>query len=74
MLEVFLRGIADHPRLKRRVAERLRAIAEALWEHVAVRRELFLIDIVVEVTSVQGAAVVGIENKIDAGEQQIGRY
>jgi hypothetical protein len=76
MLGVLLRGIADRASLEQHVAERLRMIAEAPWERVAVRRELFFIDVVVEITSAEGAAVIGIENKIDAGEQpqQIGRY
>lgn len=76
MLRALLRGIVSYPRLERGVAERLRVISEAPWERVAVRRELFFIDVVVEITSAEGSAVIGIENKIDAGEQpqQISRY
>jgi PD-(D/E)XK nuclease superfamily len=42
---------------------------------VTVHREFFFIG-VVEITTAQDAAVIGIENKIDAGEQpqQIARY
>jgi hypothetical protein len=76
MLSVFLSGISKQSRLEQHVAECLRVIAEAHWERVVVHRELFWIDVVVEITSVQGTVVVGIENKVDAGEQpqQIGRY
>lgn len=46
------------------------------WTRVQVHRELFKIDIVIEIHSVAGVAVIGIENKIDAVEQrkQIARY
>ena len=51
-------------------------VAEAHLSRVTVRRELFRIDIVVEVDSLAGELVLGIENKIDAGEQpdQLKRY
>jgi hypothetical protein len=58
------------------LAGRLRAAAEGPFEGVTVHRERLLIDMVVEVPSPAGDIVVGIENKIDAGEQpeQIARY
>jgi PD-(D/E)XK nuclease superfamily len=82
MLGVLLREIAGIAGLEGHIAERLRAIAEAPWGRVAVHRErLFvdvmgLIDVVVEIVSAEGAMVVGIENKVDAGErwEQIARY
>lgn len=57
-------------------AEGLRKIANGPFERVAVRRESMLIDVVVEVSATSREAVIGIENKIDAGEQpeQIARY
>lgn len=51
-------------------------VSEAPMSRVAVRLELFRIDIVVEIDSPDGDMVLGIENKIDADEQprQIARY
>ena len=51
-------------------------VSEAPMSRVAVRRELFRIDIVVEIDSPDGDMVLGIENKIDADEQprHIARY
>jgi hypothetical protein len=51
-------------------------LSEAHLSRVAVRLELFRIDIVVEIDSLDGDMVLGIENKIDADEQprQIARY
>ena len=76
MLSVLLRELTDRLQPGGHVGEHLRMITEAQWERVTVHREFFLIDVVVEITSAQGAAVIGIENKIDAGEQpqQIARY
>jgi hypothetical protein len=48
----------------------------ARCERVTVHREYYFIDVVLEITTAQDAAVIVIENKIDAGEQpqQIARY
>jgi hypothetical protein len=76
MLRVLLEEVLEQGDLEPGLAGRLREIARAEWERVQVRRELFLIDVVVEVSSARGAAVIGIENKIGAGEQreQVARY
>lgn len=52
------------------------ASSAAPFAVVRVRRELARIDVVIEVGTAQGTVVLGIENKIDAGEQdgQVGRY
>ena len=57
-------------------ADIVHKVAEATLDRVAVRRELYRIDIVVEVDSPAGEIVLGIENKIDAAEQpdQLARY
>ena len=54
----------------------LHGVAEAPLSRVAVKRELYHIDIVVEVDSPAGEIVLGVENKIDAAEQpgQLTRY
>jgi hypothetical protein len=46
------------------------------WHQVLVHREIFRIDVVVQITAPFGGVVVAIENKIDADEQekQITRY
>lgn len=76
MLRTLLRSIAGHGNLDPGIADELSILAGADWKRVDVRRELFRIDVVVEVSSAQDTAVIGIENKIDAGEQhrQIARY
>ena len=53
----------------REIARALEQIAEGPFGRVAVHRESMLIDVVVELSGPAGEAVVGIENKIDAGEQ-----
>ena len=57
-------------------ADIVHQVAEATLSRVAVRRELYHIDIVVEVDSPAGKIVLGVENKIDAAEQpdQLARY
>ena len=57
-------------------ADIVHKVAEASLDRVAVRRELYRIDIVVEVDSPAGKIVLGVENKIDAAEQpdQLARY
>ena len=76
VLAALLRDMAARPGVDEPLAEKLRTAAEGPFERVAVHRERLLIDVVVEVDSPRGALVVGIENKIDAGEQpeQIARY
>lgn len=62
--------------IKSSAADKFRRVAEAPISRVVVRREVFRIDIVVEVNSSAGSIVLGIENKIDAAEQeeQLARY
>lgn len=82
ILRPLLREVADRIELEvagerdREAADKLRRIADGSFERVEVRRESMLIDVVVEVLGDPGEAVIGIENKIDAGEQteQISRY
>lgn len=70
--------LSSHPRGAEgaQTAEMLGKIAAAPFRRVSVRRESMLIDVVVEVSGPAGRAAVGIENKIDAGEQpdQLSRY
>ncbi len=56
--------------------QQLARILSARWTTVRVRREQYRLDITVEICSPAGNAVIGIENKIDAGEghQQLARY
>ncbi len=51
-------------------------IAGAPFGRISVRRESMFIDVVLEVSGPGGGVVIGIENKVDAGEQpeQIARY
>ncbi len=76
MLRVLLGRVLASGRIERGFAERLEEIASVPWDRVLVSRELFAIDLVVEIFSSRGDAVMGIENKIDAGEEQkqIARY
>jgi len=76
MLRVLLREIADRFQPRAYLGGCLRQIAEARCERVTVHREYYFIDVVLEITTAQDAAVIVIENKIDAGEQpqQIARY
>jgi len=57
-------------------ADIVHQVAEAPLNRVAVRRELYHIDIVVEVDSPAGEIVLGVENKIAVTEQpgQLARY
>ncbi len=76
VLAALLREMATRPGIDEPLAEKLRTAADESFERVAVHRERLLIDVVVEVDSPVVNLVVGIENKIDAGEQpeQIARY
>jgi hypothetical protein len=58
--------------LKRKLAK---AVSSS-WTKLRVRREVFRIDVVIEIFSSVGDFVIGIENKIDADEQrdQVARY
>ncbi len=51
-------------------------LACSTWSAIRVRRELFRIDIVIEILSPAGSLVIGIENKINAaeGQTQLARY
>ncbi len=75
-LGALVQEIARQPGLDEEVASALRDACRGPWTRVAVHRERMLIDVVVEVASSRGSVVVGIENKIDAGEQkkQLARY
>ena len=76
VLAALLREMAARPGVAEPLAEKLRTAAEGPFERVVVHRERLLIDVVVEIDSPRGDLVVGIENKINAGEQpeQIARY
>ena len=71
-----MRELVDRSLLEEHFAERLGTISQAPWYRLTVRRELFFVDIVIEITSADGAVVIGIENKINAveGMGQIARY
>lgn len=75
-LRATLRNLAAETNLDREKEAVVRTLVDASWLRARVHRELFLIDVVVEVASHLGNLVVGIENKIDAGEQelQLSRY
>lgn len=72
----LLREVAGRPGLDGGTADALRHIAGAPWTRVTVHTERMRIDVVVEVSSARGTAVLGIENKIDApeGSEQLARY
>lgn len=76
MLRALLGAVLGRAGLDPQIAARLDGIVRGSWGRVSVRREFFLIDVVVEIDAPSGACVIGIENKIDAGEQphQIARY
>jgi len=76
MLRVLLRGILSRNQFTNSIGERIRIILEDSWTEVTVHREFLHIDVVVYISCERGAAVIGIENKIDAGErpQQLRRY
>jgi hypothetical protein len=76
MLRVLLRGILSRNQFTNSIGERIRIILEDSWTEVTVHREFLHIDVVVCISCERGAAVIGIENKIDAGErpQQLRRY
>ena len=79
-LASLLEEVASSPDLDPATSRVFGAAAEGAWDRVAVRRERLLIDVVVElswkVPGEGGALVLGVENKIDAGEQpeQLARY
>jgi hypothetical protein len=75
-LRSLLRATAEGADLDEETADVLRAVAEAPWTRVAVHRERMHIDVIVEISSARGTVVLGIENKIDAGErpEQLARY
>lgn len=74
-LRNFLEEVAETSKTHQFYAPLKRLVA-AEWQRVTVRREVMRIDVVVEIHSSEGPAVIGIENKIDAGEQvqQLSRY
>jgi hypothetical protein len=76
MLRALIGRVLDGGGLDRVLEGRLGEVARASWQGVIVCLEQLFIDVVVEIFSSRGAAVVGIENKIDAteGERQIARY
>ena len=58
------------------VATAFGRIAAAPWSRTTVTRERFRVDILIEIESTAGTLVLGLENKIDAGEsaEQLARY
>lgn len=76
VMDTLLREISDRPGLDADIANALHSVAEGPWKRVVVHREHLFIDVVVEFASANGRFVLGIENKIDAGEQseQLSRY
>lgn len=76
VLRSLLQDILRVHNLDGGTGERMKAILDERWQRVEVRREFERIDIVVRIVSSGGAMVVGIENKIEAGEgeEQLGRY
>lgn len=75
-LRALLRGILRQQRLAGAAGERLHEVLAASWARVEVQREFQFIDLVVQITSSHLTVVIGLENKIDAGEgdEQLGRY
>lgn len=61
---------------KSELALRVEQVLAEPWARVATRLELFRVDVVIDIASPSGGLVVGIENKINAGEQtdQLARY
>jgi hypothetical protein len=76
MLRALLRGVSHREHLAGSTAELLQEALNVPWTNVFVEKEYRRIDIVVQITTSHQAFVVGIENKIDAGEghEQLGRY
>jgi hypothetical protein len=76
MLRALMGRVLEDGNLDRALEGRLGEIAWGSWHGVTVRLEQLFIDVVVEIFSWRGVAVVGIENKVDAteGERQIARY
>ncbi len=76
MLRSLLRDILRLRSLDGDTGEHVETILAETWKHVEVQREFKSIDVVVRITSPSRTVVVGIENKIDAGEgeDQLGRY
>ncbi len=76
MLHSLLRGILRLQNPVGSTGERIRTIVDETWTRVDVRREFKFIDIVLQIASSRHTVVVGIENKIDSGEEeeQLGRY
>lgn len=76
MLRDLLTKIIDDGDLDTALEWRLSEVARELWRDVVVRVEHHFIDVVVEVALEGRSVVVGIENKIHAGEgeRQIARY
>lgn len=76
-LGALVREVARRSGLDGQVASALKKACRVPWARVAVHTERMCIDIVVEIATSRGEAVVlGIENKIDADEQpaQLARY
>lgn len=77
MLDELLRALSTRAQgLYSTHSAALHQLRSTSWNRVSVYRELFNIDIVVDIDSASGGAIIGIENKIDAGEEedQIRRY
>ena len=76
MLRSLLQSILRQQYLAGSIGERLQGVLGTSWTNVAVQREFQFIDIVVQIATSHHTVVIGIENKIDAGEgnEQLGRY
>ncbi len=75
-LRLLMRGVLRLRDLDSDIREHLKTVLDETWGRVEVRREFEYIDVVVRITSPNAVMIVGIENKIDAGEgeEQLGRY
>jgi hypothetical protein len=60
MLRALIGKVLEDGGLNRGLEGQLGEVARASWQGVTVRREHFFIDVVVEISSSRGAAVVGI--------------
>ncbi len=67
MLDELLRALSTRAQgLYSTHSAALHQLRSTTWNRVSVYRELFNIDIVVDIDSATGGAIMGIENKIDA--------
>jgi hypothetical protein len=74
VLRTLLRRVARRTETPRRVSAWIRRLPKG-WSGITVQRELYRVDVIADIPGPDGL-VVGIENKIDAGEgeEQLYRY